>query len=409
MPGSSTRPRSISAATARRLAIRTQGLDGSWELLSGKRGAVRTIDRLGYVQIDTMAVVERAHHHTLWCRQPDYEPDMLHELQRRDRRVFEYWCHGASYLPIDDYPYYLPRMRAYADSASVRDWLEANRDLVRNVLSRVRSEGPLTSADFSAPEGRKRGSWWDWKPAKQALEMLFSVGELMVSERRNFQRVYDLTERVLPASLRTGTPSSEELAHFAVRRAVSSRGVVSVDQLRWGRLADSAALRGALESFLRSGEVALVRVVGLDAQPQYAWTEALEAALKTRRRLREVRILSPFDSLVIDRRRLRALFDFDCKLECYFPAAKRRYGYFCLPVLWGDRFVGRMDPKADRKRKVLLLRNVLFEPGFGRCEELLLRLAAALRSFAAFNGCEQIVVQKARPAAARSTLQKLLG
>ncbi len=103
------------------------------------------------------------------------------------------------------------------------------------------------------------------------------------------------------------------------------------------------------------------------------------------------------------------MFDFDCKLECYFPAAKRRYGYFCLPVLWGDRFVGRMDPKADRKRKVLLLRNVLFEPGFGRCEELLLRLAAALRSFAAFNGCEQIVVQKARPAAARSTLQKLLG
>jgi uncharacterized protein YcaQ len=384
-------------------------LDGGWELPAGKEGAARCVERLGYVQIDTIAVVQRAHHHTLWSRQPDYDPDMLHELQGSDRRVFEYWCHGASYLPIDDYRYYLPRMRAYTDSERVREWLNANGKLAEHVLDRIRREGPLTSADFSAPEGRKRGSWWDWKPAKQALETLFSTGELMVCERRNFQRVYDLTERVLPASVRTAMPSSEEVAHFAVRRAVSSRGLVSMDQVRWGWLADSTALREALEDFVRSGEIIPVRVVGLDVQPQYAWTEALEAALKTRRRLREVRILSPFDSLVIDRRRLRALFEFDCKLECYFPAPKRRYGYFCLPLLWGDRFVGRIDPKADRKRKALLLRSVLFEPVFGQYEGLLPRLAAALRSFAAFNGCEQIVVQKARPAAARSRLQKLLG
>ncbi len=408
MPASPRGPRRVSLATARRAAIHAQGLDGGWELPTGKEGAARCVARLGYVQIDTISVVERAHHHTLWSRQPDYDPDMLHQLQGSDRRVFEYWCHGASYLPIDDYRYYRPRMRAYADSARVREWLNASGKLAEHVLDRIRREGPLTSADFSAPEGRKRGSWWDWKPAKQALETLFSMGELMVSERRNFQRVYDLTERVLPASVRTGMPSSEEVAHFAVQRAVSSRGVVSVDQLRWGWLSDSTALRGAVESFVSSGEITPVRVPGLELQPQYAWTEALEAALKTRRRLREVRILSPFDSLVIDRRRLRALFDFDCKLECYFPAPKRRYGYFCLPLLWGDRFVGRLDPKADRKRKALLLRSVLFEPGFGQSERLLPRLAAALRSFAAFNGCEQIVVQKARPAAVRRSLQRLV-
>jgi uncharacterized protein YcaQ len=384
-------------------------LDGGWGLPAGKEGAARCVERLGYVQIDTISVVERAHHHTLWSRQPDYDPDMLHELQGSDRRVFEYWCHGASYLPIDDYRYYLPRMRAYTDSERVREWLNANGKLAEHVVDRIRREGPLTSADFSAPEGRKRGSWWDWKPAKQALETLFSTGELMVAERKNFQRVYDLTERVLPASVRTAMPSSEELADFAVQRAVSSHGIVSAGQSGWGRLVDGAAILGALEDFVRSGEIIPVRVVGLDVQPQYAWTEALEAALKTRRRLREVRILSPFDSLVIDRRRLRALFEFDCKLECYFPAPKRRYGYFCLPLLWGDRFVGRIDPKADRKRKALLLRSVLFEPEFSHYDVLLPRLAAALRSFAAFNGCEEVVVQTARPAALRSRLQKLLG
>ena len=173
-------------STARKLAIGCQGLDAPWKLPKGKEGVAQVIERLGYVQIDTIAVVQRAHHHTLWSRRWDYTPQMLHELQAQDRRVFEWWGHAASYLPMCDYRYYLPRMRAFAERQKTRDWLGQNAQLVGDVVDRIRDEGPLGSSDFSAPEG-KRGSWWDWKPAKRALETLFNTGEMMVTERRNFQ------------------------------------------------------------------------------------------------------------------------------------------------------------------------------------------------------------------------------
>jgi uncharacterized protein YcaQ len=193
----------ISIARAQKLALHGQGLDGPWKLPAGKEGVAQTIERLGYVQIDTISVVERAHHHTLWSRRSDYGPGMLHELLAADRRVFEYWTHAASYLPMRDYRYYAGRMRSFASSDRARQFLADHAKLVREVLRRIRAEGALASADFAAPDGRKRGPWWDWKPAKAALETLFSMGELMVSRRRNFQRVYDLTERVLPAGIET--------------------------------------------------------------------------------------------------------------------------------------------------------------------------------------------------------------
>ena len=159
----------ISISTARKLAIRCQGLDAPWKLPKGKEGIAQVVECLGYVQIDTISVVQRAHHHTLWARRSDYTPQMLHELQAQDRRVFEWWGHAASYLPMRDYRYYLPRMRAFAESQKTRDWLGQNTQLVRDVVDRIRDEGPLGSSDFSAPEGQ-RGSWWDWKPAKKAIQ-----------------------------------------------------------------------------------------------------------------------------------------------------------------------------------------------------------------------------------------------
>ena len=387
--------------TARRLAIHSQGLDGRWRLARGKEGVARTIERLGYVQIDTIAVVQRAHHHTLWSRRPDYTPEMLHELQAVDRRVFEYWTHAASYVPMSDFRYYRPRMRGHASGGRTRHWLEANAKLVEHVLKRIATEGRLGSADFADPRG-KRGTWWDWKPAKQALEMLFSAGKLMVAERRNFHRLYDLTERVLPPGIDTTEPSPDEMSRFRVRRALAGHGMAKLGE-REGKGAAEA-----LEELISAGEVVAVKVAGADEEPQYALREALEEAARASRTKKRLHLLSPFDNLIISRHRLRELFDFDYSLECYRPAPKRRYGYFCLPILWGDEFVGRLDPKADRKQKTLLIRKVILEPDSCGRTDFLPALAAKLWALAAFNECERVVIERTTPAKLKAALRREL-
>ena len=394
----------ISPAAARFLAISSQGLDGRWKLPKGKEGAARAVERLGYVQIDTIAVVQRAHHHTLWARCPDYAPEALDELQARDRRVFEYWCPAAAYLPMRDYRYSLRAMRGFAGSRRTRSFLDQHAVLVADVLGRIRREGPLASADFSAPPGRKRGPWWDWKPAKQALEALFSMGELMVTQRRNFQRVYDLAERVLPAGTDTSEPSAAEQARFEVRWAIARLGVARARELRRGWQAGQGAA-AALAELVDAGEVTPVQVRGLDGQVCYALTESLERVPKRRGGRKRLHILSPFDGLVIRRDRLRELFGFDCKLECYLPAEKRRWGYFCLPILWGDEFIGRLDPKADRKQQTLLVRRLMFEPEFKDHDAVWPDLAAKLRAFAAFNGCRRIVIGQTQPRGLKGSLE----
>ena len=398
----------ISTSKARQIAIHCQGLDGRWRMRKGKAGVVQTLERLGYVQIDTISVVQRAHHHTLWSRRPDYVPQMLLDLQAKDRQIFEYWTHAASYLPMSDYRYYLPRMQASANGPRARRWLEQNGKLAKHVMERIRKEGPLASADFDAPPGTKRGSWWSWKPAKRALEMLFNMGKLMVAERRNFQRIYDLTERVLPAEVDTTKPDPGECARFAVRRALSGLGVASMGEIRWRR-GNRGAIAGAVEDLIGSGEIVRLRIDGCGDEEYFALSKTIVKAKKRRRGAPRLHILSPFDNLIIQRRRVAELFDFDYKLECYHPAPKRRWGYFCLPILWGDQFVGRLDPKADRKQKTLIVRKLMFEQGFKDYDGALAALAERLRAFAAFNECKQVVVERTVPGKVRSRLRRELG
>lgn len=400
-------PIKISLAMARRLAIRAQGLDGGWDLPAAKEGVAQTVERLGYVQIDTIAVVNRAHHHTLWARRPDYGPEMLDELHAHDRRVFEGWLHAAAFLPLCDYRYYLPGMRAVAQGKRASGWLERNAELAANVRRRIRDEGPLASADFAAPPGTRRGPWWDWKPAKRALEMLFAMGELMICRRRNFQRVYDLTERVLPPTIDVSEPTPAELAQFAVRRAMNGFGVAAAGDIRWGR-GNGKHLLPAIAELTAAGELVAVEIEGCDGESWYALADALEHAATPTSGEAPVHVLSPFDNLVFRRQRLRRLFDFDFKLECYFPAAKRQYGYFCLPILWGEQLVARLDAKADRREKALILRRLIFEPGFDDFDGVLPALAAKLHAFAAFNNCERIVVESTKPAKAKAPLAREL-
>ncbi|MBN1579929.1 MAG: YcaQ family DNA glycosylase [Anaerolineae bacterium] len=387
----------LSIPAARRLALLCQGLDGQWPLPPGKEGAAQVIERLSYVQIDTISVVQRAHHHVFWTRQPDYTPQLLDDLLTHDRRVFEGWTHAASYIPLRDYRYHLPRMRARRSHA--QEWLREHKQLVKEVLDRIRAEGPLGTADFKAPEEFERGTWWSWKPAKEALETLLAVGDLMVAERRNFQRIYDLTERVLPDWVDTEEPIPEEVARFEIRRVLAMLGAASKSEIQWRR-GNKKALSEAIDELVDSGEMVAVEIDGQQGPPWYALAERIEQvtdAAAGDQDSASLHILSPFDNLVILRRWTEALYDFRYRIECYTPEAKRQYGYFALPVLWGEQFVARVDTKADRKTQTLIVRQLTFEPQVTGYERLLPVLAGKLWAFAAFNDCQRIVVERVEP------------
>ena len=395
-------PEPLSLAAARRLSVRCQGLDHHRPVSGSKRGADQVVEKLGYVQIDTIAVIQRAHDHTIWTRQPDFAPEMLGVLLARDRRVFEYWTHAAAYVPFDDYRYYVPRMKSAHNWPREARFRRENPRVVKEVYERIRHQGAMASSDFEHLEARS-GTWWDWKPAKRALEVLFCTGELMVSARRRFQRVYDLAERVIPDGIDTRAPDRNEVARHFARRALSTLGVASLPQVR--KLYANAGAPTALAELVDSGEARPVAIAGRKAE-YYALARTLDTV--PRRLKNHLHLLSPFDNLTIDRDRLLDLFGFHYRIECYTPARKRRYGYFTLPMLWNGAFIGRLDPKAERKSQAFLVRNLVLEPDFKEYDALLPALAGALNRFAAFNGCQSIRVEKTVPRKVKAPLVRAL-
>ena len=329
-------------AKLRRIALRRQGLAGARRLGTGLAGMRKTLERLGYVQIDTISVVARAHHHTFFTRVSRYDEAAVNRLLRA-RQAFEYWCHAAAYLPMRDYRFAVPMMRAKARGelwnhradAKVRAW----------VLARIRAEGPLFARDFEHPPRQSKG-WWDWKPAKRALEQLFMEGELMIAERQGFQKRYELAERFLPAGINATEPTLTEHADHVIDVGLGAHGFATEATLAYFRrdARVRAAVRKRLAVRVRQGE--LVKTRTNSGERIYAPPGAFDATTKPLAPV--VRILSPFDNAVIQRRRSVEVFGFDYTIECYLPEAKRRYGYFALPILFADRLVGRMDCKAHR-------------------------------------------------------------
>ncbi len=399
----------LSSDQVKRLILDSQMLSDIPETSSGKDRTARIIEHLGYIQIDTISVVQRAHHHTLWTRYSGYHPDMLHQLQAVDREIFEYWGHAASYLPMSDYRYYTHRMKNFSDPMDkwAKDRLAKCGHLMDGIISRISEEGPLGSRDFKSDPDVKSGEWWNWKPAKTALELLFWRGDLMVTRRDNFQRIYDLTERVLPEGTNTSMPEKDELGRYLVRRALKAQGVSAMnDIVKHIHAAGREVITSAAESMLTGKEIIPVSVEG--GSSYYMLSESLENLNKNISNLPEVHILSPFDNLVILRDRMSRFFDFGYTLECYVPRTKRRYGYFVLPVLWGTEFVGRMDSKADRRKKILTLHTLRFEEGFGEWEEFLPAFTAKLADFAVFNNCGRIDIDDVKPRKVLPLLKKLL-
>jgi uncharacterized protein YcaQ len=376
----------------RRLALSAQGLLQAQPYGRGLAGARKAINHIGYVQIDTISVVERAHHHVIHSRVPGFKPTMTNQMLL-DGDIFEHWAHAAAFLPITDFRFSLPYKHAIK-SGQTHWYRTRDKKLMGEVLARIRSDGPLRSRDVET-NTKKRTGWWDWKPAKKALEQLYMQGDLMVSNREGFQKIYDLTERVLASHVNTQIPNMEELAAHLVGQQLRCHGFASLKGLTYLRrntelrtavktLVNEKLAQGAFEQVqVSSGEVFILE------------TGALERPLP--RLNNRLLILSPFDNSVIQRERLKALFQYDYQIECYVTAAKRQYGYFCLPLLYRDEFIGRMDCKAHRKTSHLEIKLLHFEHHSFDEELVITAFVDAITQFSHFQNCDSVSLTKAHP------------
>jgi uncharacterized protein YcaQ len=412
---------------ARALMLAAQGLYGAISGSTDVERAQETIERLGVVQIDTINVVERAQYLVLWSRLGAYDPAALDALLHPRRATLEYWAHAASILPMSDYPYHRAWMLHHARHmwSGHAQWAAANQAVLAETLGAVRARGPVASADFDRPEGVASSGPWDWhgpKPSRRALEILWTTGDLMIHSRRGGQKRYDLRERVLAEAFGPvippddGLPSLDERRHYLARRTVRALGVTIPswlwDYFRLSPPAGAGKRAGALvmlQRLAREGAVVPTAIDGID-EPAFVIPELLPLLGRLRAGERPMRttLLSPFDNLIWDRLRARMLFAYEVCFEAYVPPPKRRYGYYCLAILHGDRIVGRVDPKMDRASGVLLARTLYLEPDVAADGALLDGLAGALRALARFLGAAHVCIDRAdRPLLAEALRERL--
>jgi len=364
----------IVTTEARRLALARAGLlKPEWtglpkratgRKLRARKAAHRIIRRFGYLQLDTVSITgARSHAIVLLSRLEGFDHELAEALLRPEEPLFEYWGHEASWMPIELYPVFEFRRKAYRRHPWWGDLIGQHPKIAENLRRRIRDEGPIRSLDM---EGDGSRGWWDLKLVKRVATALWSSGELAIRERRNFQRVYDLTERVIPDCWRQkGLSESQAIEHLLVQ-ALKGHGWASSGTLSqtWRLTNQKKNIRAALNRLVEKGEIVACALLGDDSKKSPGWIRYRDLELAAR--LKRVRprtdqgvLLSPFDPVLWDRRRVQQLFAFDQVLEIFKPAPKRKYGYYCLPVLAGDRFVGRVDLKADwtaAKLKVLSIR-----------------------------------------------------
>lgn len=387
----------------RRITLAAQGLLQNNPFGDGLAGANKAISHLGYVQLDSISVVQRAHHHTLHSRVSNYSPDMLASMLE-NKRIFEYWAHAAAFLPITDFRFSL--LYKHALKSGQTHWYKnSDRKLMNELLSRIRIDGPLRSRDIKSNASKSNG-WWDWKPAKKALEQLYMEGDLMVSSREGFEKVYDLTERVLPAEVNLQMPSMAEFAEHILDQQLRCHGLVSIKGLTY--LQRNTQLKAAIKTLVNTR-----LQQGLLEQLQLSNGEAyfLPAGMFEQSRVRvseQLKILSPFDNSVIQRERLQSLFQFNYQLECYVPEAKRQYGYFCLPLLFADVFIGRMDCKVHRKTAHLEIKSLYLEVNESDITRVITAFGAAIIEFIAFQQCNSVSLTQVHPQRLTAVVQKIL-
>ncbi|QVM92862.1 YcaQ family DNA glycosylase [Pseudomonas entomophila] len=383
-------PLELSTQQARRLALSAQGFGKSPDTPATLANLKRMLQRLGVVQIDSVNALVRSHYLPLFSRLGDYSPALLDQLawgKRRQRRLFEYWGHEASLLPLELFPAMRWRMAHAREGKGIYRQLATfgreRRDVIERVLAAVRDQGALGAGSLSTREERA-GPWWDWSEEKHALEWLFAAGEVTVAGRRGFERLYDLPERVLPSAILDQPPPDEREAHRSLLlHAATALGVATEQDLRdYFRLSPQQS-KAAVAELQEEGHLQACTVQGWK-QPGY-----LAGTPRIPRRIAANALLSPFDSLVWERSRTERLFDFRYRLEIYTPAHKRVYGYYVLPFLYKERIAARLDLRAERAQGRLAV-HAVHEEQVGLNEEGYQALATELWRLAGWLGLEQV-------------------
>jgi uncharacterized protein len=357
------------------------------------------IQRIGFVQVDSINTVARAHHMILFSRRQSYKPEALKTLLETDRALFEHWTHDASVLPVHLFPLWHHRFErdAIRMKANWKNWYRDGYEAqFETVLKRIQTEGALTTSDVGVGETRGKGGWWDWHPSKTALEWLWRTGQLAISRRDGFQKVYDLTERVIPDAHRGPAPDFATKIDWACNTALDNLGFADASELRdYWRVLKPDEVKAWIKPALARGEIIEIEIEGASGirQRRYARPDVLAMAEAAPEPTSRLRILSPFDPALRDRDRAEFLFGFHYRIEVFVPEAKRQYGYYVFPVLEGARLIGRIDVKAFRDDSVLRVKGFWPEVGISLTAARLMRLEAELTRWSAFANCDRVEFQ----------------
>ncbi len=346
----------ISKADARGMFMHAQRLDLRTPFGAGPESTKAAVEHLGYVQIDTIHVVERCHHHILYSRIPDYRRDDLRRAQSVDKTVFEYWTHALAYVPTRDISFFLPAMKQHRLTPDKWFASEATQADLKKALARIRKDGPLSIRDVDDDElVEKDHPWASRKPTKRALQLAFYNGLVAISARQGMLKTYELFDRHFGWDKPPRPASDAQISDYVLNRALTAQGLVSLDSICHLDARRKPAIRALIEKKLRKKELVPVAVEGADRTEHWLRPETLESGRGQENEL--VHILSPFDPLIIQRKRLSLFFGYDHRFEAYVPADKRVFGYFALPVLIGDEVVAAIDMKTDRQNKKLQIRK----------------------------------------------------
>jgi len=387
-------PPVLSNTAARRLFLARHGLTSAPGGPGKGAALTQVIDDLGFVQVDSVNTLARAHDLILWSRRQSYRPPALERLLANDRAVFEHWTHDAAVIPIACYPHWHHRFARDLTRLAPKwqAWHQHSfEDRFDTVLARIAQHGEVTSADLATGEVRGSTGWWDWHPSKTALEFLWRTGQLAVVRRDGFRKVYDLTERVIPAALRDRRPDTVETVNWAARAALDRLGFATSGEIAaFFKLITPEEAKDWCAAALASGEITEIAVecTGGALRRVYARPGLEEAAAPPVSD--RVRVLSPFDPALRDRARAERLFGFHYRIEIFVPAPQRRFGYYVFPLLEGDRLIGRIDMKAERDAGVLAVRALWPEVSVPFGKGRLARLMAELERVAVFAGLERI-------------------
>jgi uncharacterized protein len=350
-------PRNLHAVSkdqARRIWLRAQRLDTPAPFGDGPEATRMAVEHLGYVQIDTINVIERCHHHILYSRIPAYRRADLRQAQTVDKSVFEYWTHALSYVPSRDIAFHIPAMKRYLDRP--RWWTGAVKpEDVRRIVRRIRRDGPLSIRDIDDDELiEKDHAWGSRKPSKRALQLAFYTGALTISARVGMLKTYELMDRHFGWERRPRPATDRQVNEYLLDRALRAQGLVSLDSICHLDAPRKAAIRRLIEARVRRKVLVPAAIENADRIEHWAAPESLDAASESSP---TVHLLSPFDPLIIQRKRLQLFFGYEHRFEAYVPKEKRVLGYFALPVLVDDRIVAAIDLKTDRERGALKIQK----------------------------------------------------